>query len=801
MNSTRKTIFLLLGLLCTFLTYSANDLKITQFDQFDRFNQSHVNSGLQDSDGLIWLGSWNGLVSYNGYSFTTYKSRPGDGSPLESNRIDYVAPFSATQLVCQSSSGFYAFNKLTHRFTNATAQQRAALKKFYNSKRYPDSIKRLVAAMPEYSGVFHLVLFVDYQGGIWVESNRGLERIVHKRLTVGPHKFGSDKEEIVRGLYQDKKGRLWMADKNGYVRVVDHGTTLFLSPSGQLTHEVSRFGPSVYTILQDHNGDIWLGCKPGGLIQITSSGKMRHYMPNKNDAFSISDDQIYHIAEDYRHRIVVATYRGGVNFGERQADGTMRFYNKNNQLSHYPSEAMVSRAMLIVGKTLIVGSKHGLFTCDLTKPYSKMAFYRNIRKPNVASSLTNNYVTDIERLADGSIYLSTFGGGVDKITSRNLLSQNITFEHYSTLNGITSDQCLALAGDTNGNLWIVSDATLCCLNPRTGISTHYIIDYFEGKFIFNDASPICLSNGDIYFGTSQGTLVFNPSRMGKSSFVPRIALNCPDTVILQPRDPNLALRFAALDFNQTEAITYAYRLEGIDSTWHYTHSHELNYVGLKPGTYRLHLRSTNGDGVWVGNERTVLIRRKASFNETPVAWVLYSLLFALFVWGVVYVARYISRLEKELNQTRLTSNEKIELLGQQIKELLRRGRAEQIEAHKTILNETEKSQADRVAKLVADNIGNSDFTINELARELGISRTQLYVDIKRLFNTSPNNYILNVRIERGRKLLLDPHPTISEVAYSCGFTDPRYFSQCFRKITGTTPTDFRKGLNADNSQM
>lgn len=58
-----------------------------------------------------------------------------------------------------------------------------------------------------------------------------------------------------------------------------------------------------------------------------------------------------------------------------------------------------------------------------------------------------------------------------------------------------------------------------------------------------------------------------------------------------------------------------------------------------------------------------------------------------------------------------------------------------------------------------------------------------------------------MRIEQGRKLMLDPHPTISEVAYHCGFTDPRYFSQCFRKITGSTPTDFRKSLKTDGKEQ
>ena len=64
--------------------------------------------------------------------------------------------------------------------------------------------------------------------------------------------------------------------------------------------------------------------------------------------------------------------------------------------------------------------------------------------------------------------------------------------------------------------------------------------------------------------------------------------------------------------------------------------------------------------------------------------------------------------------------------------------------------------------------------------------------MKSVFNTSPNNYLLNQRIERAKELLRQPDVYVADVAYRSGFSDPKYFSKCFKKLTGMTPTEFQK---------
>ena len=78
----------------------------------------------------------------------------------------------------------------------------------------------------------------------------------------------------------------------------------------------------------------------------------------------------------------------------------------------------------------------------------------------------------------------------------------------------------------------------------------------------------------------------------------------------------------------------------------------------------------------------------------------------------------------------------------------------------------------------------------DLAREMNVSRTLLFVRMKKIFDSSPNNYLLNMRINHAKELLGVKGVRVSDVAYQCGFSDPKYFSRCFKKLTGYLPKDY-----------
>ena len=95
--------------------------------------------------------------------------------------------------------------------------------------------------------------------------------------------------------------------------------------------------------------------------------------------------------------------------------------------------------------------------------------------------------------------------------------------------------------------------------------------------------------------------------------------------------------------------------------------------------------------------------------------------------------------------------------------------------------------------LVESNIDNMDFGVEDICKNMGISKGLLYKKIKGLLHTSVNDYILDLRIQKAKYLLQHEGLSISEVAYKVGFSSPAYFATVFKNKIGSTPTSF-KGL-------
>ncbi len=103
----------------------------------------------------------------------------------------------------------------------------------------------------------------------------------------------------------------------------------------------------------------------------------------------------------------------------------------------------------------------------------------------------------------------------------------------------------------------------------------------------------------------------------------------------------------------------------------------------------------------------------------------------------------------------------------------------------------EEEFIEKVIKSIEENIENSDFRSEDLARLVGTSTTTLYRKLKSLTGQSSNDIIRTIRLKRAAQLLRDSKNTISEVAYSVGFNDVKYFRKCFSKQFSSTPSDYR----------
>ncbi|RPE00005.1 response regulator [Aureibaculum marinum] len=104
----------------------------------------------------------------------------------------------------------------------------------------------------------------------------------------------------------------------------------------------------------------------------------------------------------------------------------------------------------------------------------------------------------------------------------------------------------------------------------------------------------------------------------------------------------------------------------------------------------------------------------------------------------------------------------------------------------------DKKFIQKLLNYINDNIGDSNLSVEELASELNLSRSQLYRKIKALTGQTVNEFIRKTRLERAKQILEKGSASVSEACFSVGFSSPSYFSKCFKAHFGMLPTEVEK---------
>lgn len=100
----------------------------------------------------------------------------------------------------------------------------------------------------------------------------------------------------------------------------------------------------------------------------------------------------------------------------------------------------------------------------------------------------------------------------------------------------------------------------------------------------------------------------------------------------------------------------------------------------------------------------------------------------------------------------------------------------------------------KVVGIVEANLGDPSFGVEKLEKAMHMSHTQLYRKLSGLINQSANELIRNIRLEHAKKRLEQGDKQVAEVAFETGFNDPAYFSRCFKKQYGISPTEYLASL-------
>ena len=104
----------------------------------------------------------------------------------------------------------------------------------------------------------------------------------------------------------------------------------------------------------------------------------------------------------------------------------------------------------------------------------------------------------------------------------------------------------------------------------------------------------------------------------------------------------------------------------------------------------------------------------------------------------------------------------------------------------------DKDFVEKFKALIDAKMGDSGLNVEDLGKDMGLSRVQLYRKIKSLTNYSPNELLRIARLKKAASLLASSDMTVAEIGYEVGFSSPSYFTKCYKEQFGESPTDLLK---------
>ena len=108
------------------------------------------------------------------------------------------------------------------------------------------------------------------------------------------------------------------------------------------------------------------------------------------------------------------------------------------------------------------------------------------------------------------------------------------------------------------------------------------------------------------------------------------------------------------------------------------------------------------------------------------------------------------------------------------------------------LNNTDERFILSMTDYIHAHLDDPALSVNELARYANISRTQLYLSIKRLTDRTPSEFILQIKMREAAKWLQTTAMTASEISYKLGYCNPNHFSRQFKEYYGASPGEYRR---------
>ena len=467
---------------------------------------------------------------------------------------------------------------------------------------------------------------------------------------------------------------------------------------------------------------------------------------------TLRNDNIFDLALADSTRLLVATWNGGMQAFDIGAEG-----NATPCASADSVIEKVRRIRVIHPSLYALCSTQGIFLAD-----------ENLR---TVGQLGTMDVSDIGQGADGTYYAATLSDGIytfrlpDHPSAADIAQTTLTKLDVPEVDNIV----LAVVALPDGSLCFVSDDVLTRYYPDSRQARRIDRNVFGTDVTFGEARPL-VSDGRLLLGTTVGRMqVRLASAIG---YCPNLVLNVADTVCVTWGSAVPEVRAVAIDFRLPRQVQYAWR-ECPDTVWHVLGDVGQLPIGrLWPGTYRYEVRSTDAQGIWAENPRSVTV---------VVAWAVWQKwtaagLLAILMSGIWLLRRKIRRSVRIVERTPVIGG---------------------IQPSQPVIEQRDQQFIDNVTRLVEENIDDPQLDIDRMASGLNVSRTVLYNKFKTLLNTTPGNFVTEIRLKRAIQLLNSRQYQVQEVARMCGWNNRRYFARMFRQKMGMSPSQYLEQLERD----
>lgn len=496
-----------------------------------------------------------------------------------------------------------------------------------------------------------LSLCVDKSGILWAGTHLG-EGVT--KLQVTPVKFSQIKKEtsnpnslsddVVWAIFQDNSKILWIGTYRGGLNKFDRKKNKFTIYKHDPNNKFSISENHIRSIAKDKFNNLWIGTYGQGLNKFNpKTEKFIRYKYDPGDPKSIGANQIQSIYIDSNSNVWLATFGGGLNkFTLKNNTDNIEFKKYLNDPSN-PKSISDDRVYSIFedkSGTLWVGTFGGGLN-KFDKKNETFTHYKNI--PNDINSLSDNRVLTIFEDSHLNMWVGTYGGGINKFDRK---SQK--FFRYKKKNGLNCDVVYGIMEDDHNNLWISSDNGIYKFNFITENITHYDLQDGIQSLEFSGGAFFEAENGEMFFGGINGINYFFPDSVKSSSYIPHVVITSikisnellkgeKKELTLSHNENFLSFEFSSLDYSNPADIIYKYKLEGLENEWHITDAkmRSVNYTNLSPGKYKFVVLGSNSDRIFNAASISLPITILPPFWQT---WWFISLSILLALLIIYYLS-------------------------------------------------------------------------------------------------------------------------------------------------------------------